>query len=66
MQPKIKEFGHLVGIPLEKGNDNIDPSFSIRVTKIDGQPCVVTHDFRLDRINVEIENGIITNVTGLG
>lgn len=37
----------------------------VRVVKIDGEPCIITADFRTDRINVEVENDIITEVDGI-
>jgi hypothetical protein len=33
-----------------------------RIVKIDGQDIYVTDDIYYDRLNLEIENGIITNV----
>lgn len=33
-----------------------------RVVKIDNKPMIITCDFNLDRLNLEIENGIIVNV----
>ena len=38
----------------------------IRATCIDGEPLMGTCDYRLDRINVVIENNIITAVSGIG
>lgn len=40
--------------------------FTLRVVKKDGQPCIITCDYRLDRINVEIQDGIIVTVSGIG
>lgn len=34
-----------------------------RVVSKDGKPYVVTRDFRPDRINISIDNGIITKAT---
>ena len=36
----------------------------IRVTKKDGEAYFVTADFIEDRLNVEVENGKISNVKG--
>jgi hypothetical protein len=40
------------------------PELAYRVTKRDGEALAVTQDYRVDRINLEIENGIVvaTNV----
>ncbi len=41
-------------------------SLRVRPTRVDGQPTVCTRDYRLDRINVETLDGIITKVTNFG
>lgn len=33
----------------------------LRITKMDKKARIVTRDYRLDRINVEVEDGIITH-----
>lgn len=38
------------------------PGVSWRVTRLDGQPQMVTMDFRTDRINVAIRDGLIDSV----
>lgn len=35
--------------------------FSVRVTRVDEERYFVTMDLRFDRINLELENGIIVN-----
>ena len=34
-----------------------------RIVKRDGESFPVTMDYRMDRINLEIENGVITNAS---
>ncbi len=34
--------------------------YTVRLIKKDGESFVVTMDFRFDRINIEVENDIIT------
>ena len=36
-----------------------DVGFALRVQSIDGEQFMLTMDFRTNRVNVEIENGII-------
>jgi hypothetical protein len=40
--------------------------WSMRVVKVNGRPCVVTRDYRTDRVNVEVEFGVVVRITGLG
>ncbi len=40
--------------------------FMIHANKIDGIPMVCTADLNLNRIKVEVENGVIVKVIGLG
>lgn len=35
--------------------------FTPRKTKLDGRPCLVTRDYRLDRVNVSLVNGIVVD-----
>lgn len=49
--------------PIEGGDLT---NYKIRVVRSDGQYRVVTRDYRRDRVNVEIENGIITKVISIG
>ena len=39
---------------------------TIRPVRIDGEDLAVTMDYREDRINVEIKNGVVSVVQGLG
>lgn len=38
----------------------------IRVTSVNGEPMVVTRDYKVDRINVHVHFGMITKVQGAG
>ena len=40
--------------------------YKIRIVSKDGQHLIVTRDVRVDRINVEVTNKIITNVRSIG
>jgi hypothetical protein len=59
----------LVGNSLEHARNllsEIDSKLYIRVVKENGVNYIVTCDFVTERINVHVENGIITEVDGLG
>lgn len=43
-----------------------EAGFRIRVVSRDGHACIVTQDFRLDRVNVHVVDGFVTAVKGLG
>ena len=38
----------------------------VRPVKVDGQFYMVTQDLRMDRVNVVVEKGIITEIKGRG
>lgn len=40
--------------------------FSLRIVNSDDRPCVVTRDFRTDRVNVSTSRGRILNVLSIG
>lgn len=42
------------------------PNFTIRCVTEDGKHLLVTQDLHFDRINVELRNGVIQKVIGLG
>jgi hypothetical protein len=42
------------------------PDATVRVVRIDGLDQVVTDDLRNDRVNVAVENGIVTEVVSIG
>ena len=35
-----------------------------RVVSIDGEACMITSDFKPERLNIEIENEIVVNIYG--
>ena len=57
----------LIGLPLEEARRiarNHD-GCEVRVVKRDGEPLAVTDDLRLDRINVEVQNDVVTRFFGI-
>lgn len=45
---------------------DLTPYNTLRVVKSNGKYCFVTADFRVDRIDVEVEKNIIIKVNGIG
>jgi len=57
----------LVGKPYKEANACLPAGYeTVRAVKINGASCMVTRDFRLDRANVSVVDGIISDVTGVG
>lgn len=40
--------------------------YKMRVVMIDRNPVIITHDFRVDRLNVEVQDGKISKIHGIG
>lgn len=59
------KIGKFVGYDYDKFVDNFNKEFDrpFRVTKIDGQPCVVTCDYRPERLNLHVEDKKIVDIT---
>ncbi len=55
----------IIGKTLEEAND-MCTHCCIRATIIDKKLLMVTKDLRLNRINVSIDDGLITGITGHG
>ncbi|MGJ8643725.1 MAG: hypothetical protein ACSHX9_09980 [Luteolibacter sp.] len=63
---KEKDFDpkSLVGMSLEKAQKACDDrNLPHRVVEIDGQPQIVTRDFRPERLNFAVKEGKVTSVT---
>lgn len=41
-------------------------NFTIRSIKVNGEDNIVTDDIKVNRVNVEINNGLITKVCSVG
>jgi hypothetical protein len=56
----------LVGYTVEEARFLLLPAKTIRVIRKDGEPCICTQDVKPNRVNVEVENGKISKVVGVG
>lgn len=63
----VQQFDKYVG-KTEKQAANMaeKEGMVIRVTNRDGESLMGTCDYRTDRINVSVEDGVITGISGLG
>jgi hypothetical protein len=52
----------LVGQSLESAQKELE-NREYRITRIDDKPFMITCDFRSERLNLQIEKGIIVKVT---
>ena len=51
----------LIGLTKEEGTKLcLDNDYKVRITREDSSNYVITMDLRFDRINLELDNGIIT------
>ena len=66
-------FNSIVGMEIEAAQKIVESkihsnlrNYSMRITKVDGKAHIVTCDFRMDRLNVEVVDGKISKVIDLG
>lgn len=58
---------NLVGLKEKKAKKLSNKAgWHLRVTIRDGYPIVITRDYRVDRINISVENEIVIEVFGIG
>lgn len=59
----ISKPDSLIGMPLEKVQAACDAAEVMhRAVEIDGEPQIVTKDYRPERLNFAVENGMVTKV----
>ena len=63
-------YDSLIGQTVKKAMTTVSKIDSrittLRVSKRDGQPCMLTMDMRPNRLNVETENELISRIHGIG
>lgn len=58
---------NLPGLSLEEALEWVkEAGYCLRIVRFDGHPSVATRDFRMDRINVDVENGKIKYFRSIG
>jgi hypothetical protein len=62
-----EDFAEVIGLDeVDAKRAFTEAGWSMRVTRRDGQGCVCTRDYRLDRVNVEVTAGVVTAVRSIG
>lgn len=67
--PEVGEFDEslIVGLPVDEAEQVVeDEGWVMRVAVIDGEDQVLTMDFVTNRVNVAVEDGIVTGVEFVG
>lgn len=62
----IKELNQLLKNKSIEEAKKLLPDMTFRVTRLNGNPTLCTRDVRSNRINVELLQGLIVNVTNIG
>jgi hypothetical protein len=63
----MNNFEEYIGLTLIELEDLLKQEGArVRVVSRDGVPCVVTRDYRLDRLNINLKNGVVDSVNGWG
>ncbi|MCY7298956.1 MAG: hypothetical protein LH616_07085 [Ilumatobacteraceae bacterium] len=67
-QAVAEEVGKsIVGLPVDEAVTVAEAAgFSVRVTTLDGAPQDMEADFRTDRLNVSVENGVVVGIDSIG
>ncbi len=57
---------HLIGLTLEQARRLVVVPRVIRASVVDGKPVSVSKEHKPSRINVEVNNGVIVSILGVG
>lgn len=60
-----KEINELIGLSLEEAEKKVSTPYFISPDYMDGQAMLKTRDVNYNRINVIVENNIITKIVDL-
>lgn len=60
-----KQIDALVGKTEDEAKKELEEGYSIRVNKRDGKIFYGTMDYKPKRINVNVDNNVITKINGL-
>jgi hypothetical protein len=63
----VEDFAEVIGLSEADAKKAFSENgWSMRVTRRDGQGCICTRDYRLDRVNVAVVAGVVTEVRSIG
>jgi len=66
-QNSTKNYNMFIGQPLEILKEELKKDEkTLRITKMDGRYTVCSRDVNVNRLNVEIENNIVSAIVGFG
>ena len=59
VREELKKF---IGKPLDEVRAEVEQAgwWAFRITQVDGKPRIITHDLKMNRVNVRVENGNVT------
>lgn len=61
------DFLNLIGLSVNEADEALKTAgYKMRVVQEDGEHFIVTMDYRLDRVNVAVNNGKVSSINGVG
>ncbi len=52
----------LIGKDMDWVREYLKGDVSFRITKLDGYSIPITADYKVERLNLEVENGLVTHI----
>jgi hypothetical protein len=63
----MSDFDKYIGLTLDELADLLEKEGKrVRAVSVDGFPCIVTRDYRKERLNVNLKKGLVISVNGWG
>jgi len=63
----MEKYKDIVGLSLEAAREKLESQgMKLRVMKLDGEGCIGTCDFDLQRVNVEVQDEKIAGIRSIG
>lgn len=61
---ELPQYPSVLGLPADEAQKALVASgWRCRITRTDGRPHICTQDFRTDRVNLHVENGVVTDAS---